>query len=512
MESVDSVEGSALKLKPDVHEAYVTFVRSEDAYNAFIENRNETKSAEELITVLPVDTWKVSPVPKKEDELLELTRRISDIDEKGDPLFIFKLHITPQMLLKVFRSLLRISKEFLSGLDLRYELHDESESSDESDSSDDETEDLETTDDSLVEKVSPTISKKEPNESNEESSSADESRESENDVEELNCIQDHEFEKRLSEVLTQNLGQKFEILTIRKDIITRKMLQWFAPVLKQLHRLVIYTVSDCSILYALHEYCPNVCNFHLESDEWFGEFDQVPIEAWPSLKELYLKLTTLNDDENANEGNKKFQRFIELNPQITAIQIESAVDLDTLSTIGRTLHDLNTLAFVRNSFERLNSVLDNLCGLSQLCGLKMSALEVEKSDLNGLSKLAKRLSRLPRLQLITIFLNCEPKTEKDEDFDHLNEFRITHHHDCECHGPNRILSFQDQDIEIPDESSVLVVIVNTIPAHRSADKTLESDILSAIKKTTKFFPNIIENIELEGANNHVYMQISSDKI
>lgn len=501
---MDSVDGCASKLKPDVHEAYVTFRRSEDAYKAFIENRNDSKSFEELITVLPVNTWKISPSRSEDDEMAEISQRIISVDDKADPRFIYRLYITPGMLLKVFRSLLRVSKNFLNGLDLHYELYNEFDLSDcETDDSTVDSTDEETAETALAKKMEKKSATESPTDAMGKLKCTVK-------IEEMNCIQDHEFEKRISEIVVQNLGPKFETLTIRKETITREMLQWFAPVLKQLNNLIIYTDSDCSILYALHEYCPNVSNFHLDGDEWTGEFDQVPIEQWPSLTELYMNITTLNDDENSNEGNKKFQRFIEVNPQITAMQIESAIDLDTLSTIGKTLVDLNTLAFVRNSFEGLNSVLDNLSGLKKMCGLKISVMEVEKNYLNGLFKCAKRLSRLPELQLVTIFLNCEPTTKTRENFLHLEEFCITHHRNCQCHSPNRILSFQDYDIEIPEESSVLVLIVNTKPPAESADKTLEADILSAFKKTTKFYPNIIEYTEIEEENSYVYIQISSD--
>lgn len=507
VESVENVKGSASKSKPDVHEAYITFARSEDAYRAFIENRNEIKSSEEIITVLPIDTWKILPVPKKHDEINELDRRISDVDYKADSNFIIRLSLTPHSLLRVFRSFVRSTKPFLDGLDLEYELENESDCE-----SDDETVRIESSDEESSNEVKKTEKPpKQTNETNDEKSQ-EATDEEESKVEEINCIQNHEFEKRIAEIVVKNLGLNFEILTLRKDAITREMLQWFAPALKQLTKLSIYTVSNCRILYALHEYCPNVENLHLEGCEWEGEFDQIPIEAWPSLKEFYLDVDGLCDDENGNEGNKKFQRFIELNPQLTDIQIDTVIDLGILSTIGRTLIDLTTLAFVRDSFEGLNAVLDNVNGLKKMCGLKMSVLEVEKNDLNGLLKCAKRLSRLPQLQLITIFLNCEPNTEEPEDFFHLSDFCITHHNDCACHGPNRILSFRNHDVEVPEESAVLALIINTKPPQFSADKTLEADIFSALKKTTKFFPNIIKNVELEGKNHHIYVQISSDKI
>lgn len=407
------------------------------------------------------------------------------------------------MLLKIFRSFLRVSKEFLEGLDLQYKLDESDDETDDESSNDDEYEQSENSEDSEeTDHTEEIATESQDGTDNEEESS--ESEEDDDPDKELDCLTHHEFEKRIAEVIVKNLGSKFETLTIRKDNVSREMLQWFKPVLKQLTKLTIRTNSN--ILYALPSYCPNLEQFHLDGIEWNGEFDDVAAEAWPSLKELYINISIWND-----EDKKKFRQFIELNPQILSLQIESPLDLDTLSMIGKTLVDLNTLAFVRENFEGLNCVLDNLAGLTEIHGLKMSALEVEKSHLNGLIKCAKRLSRLQHLQLITIFLNCEPDSEKDRDFKHLKEFCITHHYNCKCHGPNRILSFRENNIEVPDESSVLVLIVNTKPSKDSTDKTLETDILATMKKTTKFFPNIIEHIEFEDKNNHIYIQISSNR-
>lgn len=74
-----------------------------------------------------------------------------------------------------------------------------------------------------------------------------------------------------------------------------------------------------------------------------------------------------------------------------------------------------------------------------------------------------------------------------------------------------MLSIRGTDIEVPDESSILALIVNTKSPKDSIDKSLETEILATFKKTTKFFPNIIEHIELEEENSHIYIQISSNR-
>lgn len=501
IESVDDVNSSTAKAKTNVHEVYVTFERSEDAYNAFIENRNDTKSSDEIITVLPIDTWKIAPNISKDDEVCTLSRRITEVDEDGSPQYIYRMFITRGMLLRVFEAFLRVSKEFLNGLDLYYELDEEYDNS-----SGDESDESEVT--VCTQKTEETEAEPEYESDNDEcvDGSGDDSVQSDESDEEpeKDCLKNHEFEKRVAEVIVDNLGAKFESLTIRKDEIAVELLQWFAPALKQVQKLAIHTESNCSILYALPSYCPSATSFHLDGVNWTGDFEDFTAQAWPSLQELYLDVS--NDTD---ENKQKFRTFIELNPQLISMQIDSAIDLDTLAVIGQKTVGLNNLAIKRSSFEGLNCMLDNLAGLTELNGLKITALNVEKDHLNGLVKCAKRLSRLQNLELITIFINCQ--SAGNEDFKHLSEFCITHHNNCKCHGPNRVISLRNRDIEIPEESSVLVLIVNTKPPSNSADSTLEADILATFKKANKFFPNIIEHVELAEKDNHVYIQISSDR-
>lgn len=501
IQRVERITSSAANSKPDIYEAYILFKHSEDAYNAFMANRDDSKSSEEVIGVLPVNTWKLERSISQKSELAELSRRIVDIDnEDDDTQFIYKMFITPGMLLRVFRLFILKSKDFLTGLYLHYGLDPLDDSDDNTDEDDDGDSSDKSENEKPINKNDPTI--------------------------ETNCITTHEFEKRIAELVVKNIGKPFTTLTLQKSTITMEMLQWFAPALKQLNDLRIHTEFDCSLLYAMHGYCPNVRSFHLDGDGWEGEFDPVAVEKWPSLRDLYLNISDMDDEVLCDEGNRKLQKFIEINPQLHTLQIDSIVDLEIVTAIGKTLKDLNALAFVRPSFEGLNLVLDNLAGLTKLNGLKFSALEVKKSDLNALAKCAKRLSRLPELQLITIFMNCEPDTgvrgggdgdddgdgyNDDEDFEHLKEFNITHHHNCKCHGPNRILSFDKKKIEVPEQSSVLVLIINTKPPCTSKDKTLKASILKAFKKTTKYFPNIIEEIQQAEEDNYLYIQISSNR-
>lgn len=507
IQSVERVSSSTA-YKPDIFEAYIEYRYSEDAYNAFIANRNDSKSSEEVITVLPMNTWKTKRKISPLEELAEMKRRIAYIEnEKDKTQFIYKMVLTPGMLLKVFRQFIRESKEQLTGLFLHYEL-DPLDSDDENDE-DDENSSVES-DSECKEKAAAIDTDKQKSESKS------------GPTIETNCIAQHEFEKRIAEVVVKNIGKKFTTLLLKKRSVSKEMLQWFAPVLKQLIDLRIHSDFDCSILYALHEYCPNVRSFHLEGNGWEGEFDQTAAENWPSMKDFYLNISDMDDDILCNEGNRKLQKFIEVNPQIRTLQIDSVVDLEIVTAIGKTLKDLHTLAFVRPNFEGLNSVLDNLTSLTKLHGLKFSALEVKKGDLNALTKCAKRLSRLPELQLITIFMNCEPDyggggdgsdNDNDEEyFGHLKDFNISHHQDCVCHGPHRILSFDKKKIEVPENNAVLALIVNTRPPCATKDKTLKATILKAFKKTTKYFPNIVEQTQQAEEDSYLYIQISSNRI
>lgn len=48
------VNGASAIIVSEYYEAYVTFVQSEDAYNAFMANRYNTNG----VKVLPADTWR----------------------------------------------------------------------------------------------------------------------------------------------------------------------------------------------------------------------------------------------------------------------------------------------------------------------------------------------------------------------------------------------------------------------------------------------------------------------
>lgn len=491
---VENVSGSSPKKMNDVHEAYVLFEKTEDAYKAFMANRDGQRSSDEIVSVLPVNTWKVKPAQSQSEELSELSRRIANIDnEDDDSQFVYKMYLTPGMLLRIFRLFIRSSKDFLTGLYLHYPIDDESIHSDDDDSSTNDS-DSETKASSAAAAIEKLLSNlKDP------------------DIDK-NCITSYEFEKRIAEVVVKHIGKAFNMLTIQKCTISMEMLLWFAPVLKRIKTLRIHTEYDCSILYALSGFCPNVSSFYMDGEGWDGDFVDRPVEKWPSLNSLSLNVCEMDDEVLCNEGNRKLQRFIEANPQITVLQFESVIDLEIVSSINKTLKNLNTFAFVRQNFENLNLMLDNLMGLTKLQGIKFTALEVKKNDLNALVKCAKRLSRLPDMQLITIFLNCEPNTEdeEEEDFDHLKDISITHHFDCKCHGPNRTISFDEFDVEVPYDSLVFVQVINTKPPALSKDKTLKASILKTFKKSSKFFPNVIKQIEQPDDDNHLFIHISSN--
>lgn len=464
-----------------MHEAYVTFVNSVDAYKAFISNRSDKKSSEEIITVLPIDTWKIAEKPV---ELPEIFRRMSKIEEDDEPQRILKVDITSGALLRIFEACLRKLNCVIDGMDIYFQL-DESlyESS----------EDL-----SVAAGDLPLSQKTDKKDSDAESDSDSDT--------ELNSIENDEFEKRVAEVWVKHLCSRFETLSLRKFFMTMELIQWISPVLKQCKKLLIDVKSDCNILYALHEFCPNVKSFHLDGDEWRGDFEHIPAEPWPSLTELFLNIASCT-----NELQSKFRLFIAMNPQLTVLQMESVVDVDTLAVIGQSLINLNTLSFVREDFKQLHRVADNLITLTELRGIKITALEVEKQHLNKLSKCSKRLSQMHHLLLSTIFLNLIPDSDDYEDFRHLSEFCIVHHHNCKCHGKNRVLSFEEKFVRVPYDSSVLVLIINTKPPASSKDKSLEASIQREFDKTAKFFPNVIGTIVLQEENNWIYIHISSNR-
>lgn len=501
VELVESVKGSS-KTKPDIYEAYVTFKRCEDAYKAFKANRRRKKSSEEIVSVLPADTWRLEPLGE-EEELAKLSHRIANI-ENDNTQFIYKMFFTRGMLLRIFRAFLRLSRAFLTGLILQYgsENSSDEESDDDSDSDSDTDSDTDKETDIKAD-VEADI------EADTSSTEAVKSLAMNPEIDaSFEHIKNREFERRITELITRYIGPKFCTLTIKKRRLSMKMLQWYRPILKPLTILKLHSHYDCNILFALHEYCPNLVSFHLLGDEWDGDFDRTPVAAWPSLKDFFLNISDMDDDELCDEGNLKLCEFFKLNPQITTIQICSIISDDILSSIGKNLKGLTTLAFVRQNFDGLNFVLDHISKLKQLRGLKITAMEVERMHLSGLIKCTKQLSRLDYLHLITLLVNCEPNTNVGEDFPHHKEFCITHHYDCKCHGPNRTLSFGKVVVEVPGESSVLVLVVNTRHPDKTRDEMLKPTILKTFRQTTRFYPNIIKQYEQVGNDSYMYIQIS----
>lgn len=307
----------------------------------------------------------------------------------------------------------------------------------------------------------------------------------------------------------------------------------FEPAFDQITTLNIHTRYNGNLFFALPRLCPllqsfqldgdfffflNLFTFHfqlspitltlsfcLTGDLWTGDFDHYQPVEWKTLTELYL-CTRISDEE----VNEKIRKFIELNPQITALQIEFDLEVETIATIGRSLKDLRTLAVVRSTFEGVNSLVDTVVGMSYLQGLKISVMEAEKTQLNILAKCAKRFSRMSKLMLVTIFLNCFPDTKKPEKFYRMEEFSLTHHYDCKCHRKERILTFGGRSVDVPFESNAMALVINTKNPKKSADKNLESDIKSALKKVNKFYPTIHDFIECDQGSNFVYSQVSSN--
>ncbi|XP_031618972.1 uncharacterized protein LOC116338061 [Contarinia nasturtii] len=508
---------------PTDHDVYVTFERSEDAYKAFMHNRFKQKVSNDLDYVMPIDTWKISTRQTKLEEVNALSKRITDVDNEN-PQCIFRIDITGRFLLKFFRSLLRLCAFSIEGLDLAYKLapgdedYEESSSLEffpvgeaikevERDEKDDEDTDDETdASECSVETVVP--QNPEPDDYFDMEIETDiYGDEYDANMEDgYYCLEDYEFEKNIAEIVCNKVGPKFKTLTIRHEYITPCMLASFVPVLQMLHTFNIHTEYNGNLFFVLPAYCPQVRSFHLNGIDMDGDFNEAPVLKWPTLHELYL--CTSDSDVKFLE---KFRKFIELNDQLEALQVECDLDIPTIQTIGRTLKNLTTLALIRRTFEGLNGLLDSVVGLSELRGLKLSVLKVERHHLNALGKCAKRLCRMPNMQLNTIFLNCETETDEKEKFKNLEEFSISHHYNCKCHGTERIVIFQNKCVKVPFDSNVLVLIVNTKKPIKTADRKLEADIMAAFRKTTKFFPNTVEYLEMESKNNYIYIQVGSDK-
>ncbi|XP_055304271.1 uncharacterized protein LOC129569460 [Sitodiplosis mosellana] len=464
----ESIDANAINAA-DIHEAYVTFVDSEHAYNGFLANRRDSKA----IKVLPADTWRqpgVDVVP------FETIKAINDSNPCSKEKFNFydvmkdfgecgevvpTVHLRQPMGLKSIIESFRPIKNRISHFKIIFDI--------------------------------------EPNDTH------------------VNCLTDDESIKRAVQILCTCIGEQFNELTIwDAKKISIELLDNMALMLQRLESLTLQTESNASVLYALPEYCPNLRSLELLSLSWDGECLDSEVKNWPSISELMIagNVKIASDTETG----VKFQRFIELNPQLDQLELDTIVDNGTFTKISEQLPNLMLLEFVRETYDDIELILDQLTQMKHLTEVKISILLVEKDGLKAMATCAERFREMEQLKLITLFQNLEPDTVQEEEYKRIFSCAVTHHHGCSCHESERVLEICDVDdemamdkkamVKLPKSRPVLVVCVNTKNYFDSADMELMQKVSIGIEGTKQFYPHVIDKRLVDGTDNYLSFHIS----
>ncbi|XP_055326280.1 uncharacterized protein LOC129580110 [Sitodiplosis mosellana] len=457
----------------ELSEAYVTFVQSKCAYQAFMAHRKYGKFPKEAITVLPADSWRQGDVLSNaslgfrkartslEEENLALNEAMSQLFIKNEQQFQLKKKLLVDMgadfSLKKWLLIARNLKDDLEYLILKF-----SSKSDEANSN-------------------------------------------------QNRLTIDEYEKRVVQVMASNcVGESFSAMSIvSKNSISMEMLRCMAPLLKPLVSLIVENRLNAHLVYALPEFCPRMRMLRLLGT-WDGQYQDQPVVNWPTLHILIFMNRTL-DVKSYTEDGKKFRRFIESNPQLEMLLFDTIIDIELLKGIVDNLANIKVLSFRRLNYYRFSLILEHLTKAELLESISITFNIAEKVDLEKISIMVERLGQMKDMKLVTLMQNYMPNTAQKENFTMLSSFPITEHRNCECHNKQRLLAFDGviPDQVVPDDVPVLVIVINTNNPSKSQDKSLESDIWNVLDDTKKSFPNIIRFEELKDGNHSVYVYIAS---
>lgn len=482
IESVKSTCDGQLSNK--VFEALVTFVHSESAFNVLVANHNGSFISEHLVSVMPADTSRqcqtecatmeqmdIIDDSHDEPEIENVIQNLQELSLKeksrmhfccGRNDYRFEIDLGLGLNLKQIRKLIFQIEPFQKHLVLDYGCLDCVADDDESD---------------------------------------------ENDA--LWNIDKIDFEKQATETITKMCAKMFNRMTIRGKVeISNEMLQWLQPLLKRLHYLNIETFSNGHIHYVLHAYCPNLSELRFHGCKWKGgDVMSSTSLAWPSLTYLAVKYVELNIGSDTENG-KRFQQFIELNPQLQVLELEPVVDNVMLMNITEHLPNLCSLIITRHDCSESESIINAISGLKQLSSIQMTTLITQKGDLHVISNFIRQFSSL---NLVVFIQNYERDFDGQSDFERLADFPVIHHNGCNCNADGkRSLSFEDylDDVSIPKDQPVAVLIVNT-NVTKTIDEILSVEIVHMLNDSKTFYPNVIKQQTLHGEDHQTIIHVAT---
>lgn len=457
---------------PVTHEAYVMFKTSADAYNT-LKSRIFPKN---LVLLVPADTWH-QPDYKHSDEkpfkgiiqcdhrcnMESFTREFEEMTLHRDESLCehmvtnFELELKSGTTLNEIRKILRCVMTTVGHLELKFSAEFDS---------------VEDSDDG-------------------------------------HFIGRADFQRRVIEIIGKyGVGPKLEALTIVGLAgFSMMMLQCLSSVLKPLTELNIFA-RYCNILYVLPLFCPKLDTLTLSGIEWEGIGSNETIQSWPTLEVLVFKGLILDVDHDSDSG-KRFRRFISMNPQLNTLDLDLIVDNSLLKSIGKSVRNLKTLTFTRESFDNVGGMIDQLVRLKHLEAILVSTLIFKTNHFKSLISCVECLSKKKRLRMSTLIQNYVLNEEEPVSLD--CSVPVKYHDNCNCHGDNRAITFADQgdSVDLPKNKPVIAILVCVSRHLKQADKTLESRILTMFKGTTKFYSNVLKTTTIEEEDRFIFVQISS---
>lgn len=460
-------------------EAYVTFVQSKCAYQAFTAHRKHGKFPTEAITVLPADSWRQSDDQSSAGLSFRKNQRLEKAMNEEDVAPIeamSQLSMEKESIKQVETKQLLVNMDTDTSLKKRLSIAR-----------------------SLTDELEYLILKF-PTKPVETSNNQ-------------NRLTIGEYEKRVVQIMASNcVGDFFTALSIViAHSISTEMLHWMSPLLKPLYSLIVDSPLNARLIYLLPKFCPRMRMLRLMGT-WDANHEDEPVENWPSLKILVLMHKSL-DVKSYTEDGKKFRRFIELNPQLEMLFFDTIIDIELLKGIVDNLKNIKSLSFGRLNYYRFSLIIEHLAKAESLESINLKFNIAEHSDLEKINILAERLGQMKNMKLMSLIQNYMPNVGFEK-FNMLSNFPITEHRNCECHHQQRILNFDNliPDLVVPDNAPVLVIVINTNNPSKSRDKSLESDIFDTLNETKKHFPNVILFEELKEKNQSVFVYIASAEI
>lgn len=189
-------------------------------------------------------------------------------------------------------------------------------------------------------------------------------------------------------------------------------------------------------------------------------------------------------------------------------ELEPTVDAILLKNITEHLTNLRSLNITRCDCTDSVSMLDSLCELKQLSTIMLTTWTVRKGELYLISMFAQRFHAL---DLVVLIQNYESDGEDSEKFERLADFPVTHHNGCFCASDTgRSLSFGEflDDVPIPKDEPVLVLVVNINNPTKSNDVAVEDEVIDMFEETKKFYPTVAEYQVLLQVDHYTYIHVS----